>query len=326
MGSDQQWLYVDLAATQTIGSVKVTWEAAFATSYLIQTSNDASSWTTIKTITGNTTLVNDHTGLTASGRYVRIFGNTRVNSSWGYSIFELEVYNATPPVVNNLALNKPATASSVESSLHAAGNAVDGSIGNRWASAMGADPQWIYVDLGSSQTINRVKISWEAAYATNYQIQTSNNASTWTTIKTITSNTGGVNDHTGLTASGRYVRMYGTSRINSAWGYSIFEMEVYNGSATRIPSSLEETESVEADGIKIVAFPNPASDKITLSLSGKNVIGSKVELINAWGKPIVTEQVSSYEQVMDLSDVASGLYIISVFNQHSRSIIKTQKK
>src|SRR5688500_1645047 len=52
----------------------------------------------------------------------------------------------------NLAQNRPATASSSESSVFPAASAVDGNTGTRWASAA-SDPQWIYVDLGSTQSI-----------------------------------------------------------------------------------------------------------------------------------------------------------------------------
>ena len=50
--------------------------------------------------------------------------------------------------------------------------AVDGNTGTRWSSAAG-DPQWLQVDLGASQSICGVTLSWEAAYATAFQIQIS---------------------------------------------------------------------------------------------------------------------------------------------------------
>jgi hypothetical protein len=39
-----------------------------------------------------------------------------------------------------------------------AGNATDGNTGTRWSSAF-SDPQWLQVDLGSSQTVCRVLIN-----------------------------------------------------------------------------------------------------------------------------------------------------------------------
>lgn len=124
----------------------------------------------------------------------------------------------------NLALNKPAVSSSEENIETSASNAFDGDPLTRWSSAF-ADPQWIHVDLGSVREIGRVVLVWEAAYATAYQIQVSDDASSWTTIHTETSGNGGT-DEIQLSGTGRYVRMYGTARA-TPYGYSLFEFEVY---------------------------------------------------------------------------------------------------
>src|SRR5258706_4998511 len=127
----------------------------------------------------------------------------------------------------NLALNKPAICSPTPQ--FPCAEAFDGSLTTRWASAQGVDPQWIYVDLGASYNISHVKLTWETAYGKSYQIQTSPDAATWTNIYTTTTGDGGVDDLTGLTGSGRYVRMNGTVR-GRGWGYSLWEFEVYTGS------------------------------------------------------------------------------------------------
>lgn len=139
----------------------------------------------------------------------------------------------------NLALNKPVVVSSTESSSHVAAMAVDGNPATRWSSNY-SDPQWIYVDLGSTQNIARVKITWETAHARDYEIQVSTDASNWTTIRTVVNNSTLVNDLTGLSGSGRYVRMYGTAR-GTMWGYSIFEMEVYGGTGSPVTAPPHQT-------------------------------------------------------------------------------------
>nr|MDT0657733.1 ThuA domain-containing protein [Micromonospora sp. DSM 115978] len=134
-------------------------------------------------------------------------------------------FTGAPPTSTNLALNKPAVASSVESAAFPASAAVDGSTTTRWSSAF-ADPQWIQVDLGQSYALDRVRLVWETAYGSAYQIQTSANGSTWTTVRSVTGGDGGEDDHVGLGATGRYVRVHGTAR-GTAWGYSLFTFEVY---------------------------------------------------------------------------------------------------
>ncbi|KAB8145971.1 beta-glucosidase [Chloroflexia bacterium SDU3-3] len=130
----------------------------------------------------------------------------------------------------NLALGRTASASTVEdTSTYAASAAVDGNATTRWSSAF-SDPQWLQVDLGSTQSLCRVRLVWEAAYATAYQVQVSNDASSWTTIANVTGNVGGTND-LAISGSGRYLRVYGTARA-TAYGYSLYELEAYGtGSA-----------------------------------------------------------------------------------------------
>ena len=136
----------------------------------------------------------------------------------------------------NVALNKPATASSNENAGSTPNLAVDGNVtSTRWSSAA-ADPQWIQMDLGSMQNICRVKLTWETAYGKSYQIQTSNDAVNWSAIYSTTTGDGGVDDLTGLTGSGRYIRMIGTVR-GTAYGYSLWEFEVYTVSGPTATSA-----------------------------------------------------------------------------------------
>src|SRR5439155_1350654 len=106
-----------------------------------------------------------------------------------------------------LSQGRPATASSTENAGTPATAAVDGNTGTRWSSAF-SDPQWIRVDLGSAQTVCQVVLTWEAAYATAFQIQVSADGSAWTSIYSTTTGTGGTQTLT-VTGTGRYVRVYG---------------------------------------------------------------------------------------------------------------------
>lgn len=124
----------------------------------------------------------------------------------------------------NIAQAKPATASSQENVAFPAANAVDGNATTRWSSAF-ADPQWLQVDLGSTQSICKVVLQWEPAYARAFQIQTSPDGATWTSIYSTTTGTGGTQT-LNLTGSGRYIRMYGTARATQ-YGYSLFEFQVF---------------------------------------------------------------------------------------------------
>src|SRR5689334_20120170 len=149
--SDNQWIYVDLGSQYNITSVNITWETAYGKNYTIDVSGDASTWTTIKTITGNTSTSNSNS-VSGTGRYVRMHGSLR-GTTFGYSIWEMVVFGTAVTQGSgsgtNLALNRPGTASSVQSgSSFSAGLAFDGNSTTRWSSSS-TDNEWIYVDLGS---------------------------------------------------------------------------------------------------------------------------------------------------------------------------------
>ncbi len=226
--SDPQWLQVDLGASASITQVVLQWETAYGTAFQIQTSPDGTNWTSIystTTGTGGTQTLN----VTGTGRYVRMYGTARA-TQYGYSLWEFQVYGTASSGgggacgTTNAALNQPATASSTENAGTPASAAVDGNTGTRWSSAF-ADPQWLQVNLGSSQTFCQVTLNWEAAYATAFQIQTSPDGTNWTSIYSTTTGTGGIQT-LAVTGTGRYVRMYGTARA-TPYGYSLWEFGVY---------------------------------------------------------------------------------------------------
>lgn len=130
-----------------------------------------------------------------------------------------------PPVVNaNLALNKTASASRQESGYDAS-RAFDGSASSRWW-ARSTSTQWLRVDLGTTTSVSKVTINWHSYYAREYSVQVSTNGSTWTTVKLVSSASGGTVTQTFTARDARYVRINCT-RAASYNGYSINELEVY---------------------------------------------------------------------------------------------------
>ncbi|MHA6758528.1 discoidin domain-containing protein [Streptacidiphilus sp. PAMC 29251] len=133
-----------------------------------------------------------------------------------------------------LSQGKPATASSTQAVGTPASAAVDGDTTTRWSSAF-SDPQWLQVDLGASASISQVVLTWEAAYGTAFQIQTSPDGTAWTSIYSTTTGAGGTQT-LNVTGTGRYVRMYGTARA-TPYGYSLYEFQVYGTGGTGGPTT-----------------------------------------------------------------------------------------
>jgi hypothetical protein len=247
---------VDLGQPFQIRSVVLRWESAYATRYEIRTSNDGATWSTVYVNSaghGGTETI----ALNNPARYVMMFGRQRA-TPWGFSLWEFEIYGDTPPSPGtNIALGKPTTASSVESSAYSPSNAVDGQKSTRWSSAF-ADPQWITVDLGGTFDISRVVLNWEAAYASGYALQISNDGVTWNTFRTVSKSSNGVDD-LGVSAVGRYVRMFAFTR-GTPWGVSLWEFEVY-GTAVSFGPNLARTGTATASSVENANFtPDKAID------------------------------------------------------------------
>ena len=148
--------------------------------------------------------------------------------------------------LENLALHKNATASSVYPGSNKTPDlAVDGdnskSADNRWSSKRatgngsnedsgqhGTKEQYLTVDLGDVYKVDKVFISWEGAYATNYTIQGSLDGENFFDIKVVDDGKGGEETHDDLgNKETRYIRILCRQAKTANYGYSIYELEVY---------------------------------------------------------------------------------------------------
>ncbi|WP_448902747.1 discoidin domain-containing protein [Eubacterium sp.] len=126
----------------------------------------------------------------------------------------------------NVAKGKNATVSGYESDETLGKNAFDGDEGTRWSSNF-ADDAWIMVDLAKKYNINKVVLNWEAAYGESYNILVSTDGTNWTTVKKLKNQGGGIDTITFDAVEAKYVKIQGVKRA-LPYGYSLWEMEVYN--------------------------------------------------------------------------------------------------
>ena len=140
----------------------------------------------------------------------------------------------------NLALNKTATAGVNADKAYQSNN---GNKGDRWASngaqhyaAVGnAAQDWWCVDLGGFYEIDSIKIWFERANPSDYDLLISNNGAEWTVIGTYDSESkygdqaADVNLYTfDSDKIGRYVKIFARQGYSSlAYGFSMYEFEVY---------------------------------------------------------------------------------------------------
>lgn len=179
----------------------------------------------------------------------------------------------------NIALSKPVTVSSVEDTGYPGSNAVDGNTSTRWSSSFN-DNQWIQIDLQQTYTIQGVSLNWEAASGKDYRIDISNDGTTWTTVKTMTSMPAGarIDPISGLSGAGRYIRMYGLTRT-TPYGFSLYEFEVngtLNGTSYTINASAGAGGTITPSGAVTVSSGNNQTFTIAPT-SGNKIADIKVD-------------------------------------------------
>ncbi len=117
-----------------------------------------------------------------------------------------------------------ATASSQENSDLGPLRAIDGNFMTRWSSSFN-DGQWLTIDMGETRQLQGIKIYWETAYASAYQILLSQDANQWTTVFSTSSGDGAVDDISFTPTYARYIKIFCTTRATE-WGNSIWEVQI----------------------------------------------------------------------------------------------------
>ena len=138
-----------------------------------------------------------------------------------------------------------------------------------WMSA-GSGEEWVYVDLGTTSTFDRVVLNWIRRPA-EAAIQVSDDASQWKTVVALNSSAG-MNEDVSLpqTVRGRYVRVLMTRPEHPGDRYILSELQVYG-----------------KGGVVPVAHPaaTPQSDGL-LRLAGGNWRLQRASLVPATGEQI----------------------------------------
>ncbi len=127
----------------------------------------------------------------------------------------------------NVAKGKRAFACHSESASLTPDKALDGDSKTRFAAGASCQHDAYYVvDLEDNYDVSGVKITWDAAHPSSYAIEISDDGQNFTTVASEDSVEAGEHS-TALNASGRFIRIREIKRALAAYGFSIYELEVY---------------------------------------------------------------------------------------------------
>lgn len=321
--SDPQWISVDLGATYTINEVKLNWEVAAGKDYKIQVSSDASTWTDIKTVTGNTTAgVKDYTGLSGSGRYVRMYGTARA-TTYGYSLYEMEVYGT---LVTWTKIDD-ANASVVYSAGWGTytGN---GGYQNTEHYTFGSGNSATLTFTGTKARFygfKRNDLSFADIYVDGTKVASVDCYNSTMLVNQMLYETAAltIGQHTIA------VKCTSTKNASSSSTQLIVDAFEYTASAsasvaTNIANGKNSVASGERSGLSVDVFPNPVTDKSVLKINASEVSDVNIQLMDISGRIVFdhTSHISGENSLpMNLGGLGKGVYILHV-RQGNHSVTK----
>ncbi len=195
-------------------------------------------------------------------------------------------------ISNNIALNKPATASEYQDSTASPDKAVDGKYPTRWgAITAGSDIESLSIDLLNEYYIDSVILTWGViGYPEKLQFSIKDTSNNWVIANTYNENYGGRNVYKNIAdepASGIQVT---TLLRHQGWKpYSLYEFEVYGKPHIQDTSVVNNAvNKINSTSLFNEIYPNPFEDKVYIDfvLAKKQEI--KLEVFDITGKLVRT--------------------------------------
>jgi hexosaminidase len=215
------------------------------------------------------------------------------------------------PDTMDIALYKPVTVSSLDP--HKPGflepsteiyHANDGDMITRWKSA-DSGPQWMQINLLATYQVNKIKLTWEDGFGSNYKLDVSTDNVNWTNVHSTASGNGGVDNITFTSRPVRYIKLYGTP----SGGYSLWECEVYGPG---IISTIENAELPSNDQVMIFTDIN---EMLSVRFNMDNERDASVRLYTLLGQMVFSTQfknIKTETKTIEHNHLSPGIYLCEV--------------
>lgn len=165
---------------------------------------------------------------------------------------------------------------------------------------------------GSMQSNSEVMLHWQTTNeinSTHFEIEVSSNGNSFVKLGTVAAkNTNGINnyqfaDNSNWTSDIRYYRLK-LSDNDGRFKYS---------SVIRLSNKQQSDISI---------YPNPVKDVFTLQVSGNKLLHTRAQLVDISGKLIKSITINNLFQIIDISLLAKGMYLLKFEDGSVNKIIK----
>lgn len=230
-----------------------------------------------------------------TGKIIKIETDRDVTAKIQGQTFNLQAY--TPAATDNLLKVGITKVTSSADNGNVAMNTIDGNSATRWAAE---GDHWIKYYLDTITAVKSIKIAWYNGdqRKASFDIQTSLDGSTWTTVFSGTSSgtTSGFESYNITPATARYVRIVGHGNNLNNWN-SITELEILK---TNLPPVVSITSPANN-----ATFTAPANVLVTATANDADGSVSNVKFYNG-ATFLKTESTAPY--TCNMSNLPAGTY------------------
>ncbi|TRX54779.1 T9SS type A sorting domain-containing protein [Fulvivirga sp. M361] len=290
-----------------------------------QTVNYSSNNTSVATVSSNGLV----TAQSAGSATVTV-----TTTDGGFTDISSITVTTTTPDATNVALNKPVSPSS-EQSTHPGSNVVDGDVDSRWSAS--GFPQSLVVDLGADHIISSAALICYNDRAYQYSIESAtSSAGPYTQIVDRSNNTTNGSNNSPISdtfadVNARYVRITvtGASGYSGPW-ISLDELRIFGYVSTSPPdvtiTALEPplSHTEELASLKTVYFyPNPANGSVSIRNADNY---QSVLVFDQTGRSVMDQPLNDSAYEVELSALVPGVYIFKLVGKDKTLIERIIKQ
>jgi len=305
----EEWITVDLGKEYYVAKVALSfwhWNN-MGTNLSIQTSTNGTAFTEVKNYSGNVKQnTTAYLSTAVKARYVKIVMNN-CNTEWGYSIKELEVFES-----ENVAFGKTVISSSDHSAPYVGQKVTDGDlIGDpgRWNSAANNGEEWVQIDLGKVYNVTQIIAEFWSGnnMGQSFTLLVSKDGSSFSPVTYTFDGAVSYTATLDTSVEARYVKAV-CNQCNTAWGYSIREIEVYSpdvlqGSNVALNKNVYVSENFKGEHEEVDIEPYYATDG-SLTTRWSSEIHHDLPI----GAPVESWMMIDLEEQYELSEVVIRWY------------------
>ena len=215
------WIQYNFDGTQSINKVRIKFYQGHTRTYPLKLTVDGQVVFNDNTSTTSGSWIKGFNAVNSNHLKIEMTGNNSDGNGW-LSIYEVDIFGVSGAILTISS----ATAGASETG-NSPGDSFDGNTSTRWANNGNLANAWIDYDLGSSQTVNRVRLYTYKGDTRTYPIKIEvDNTQVWSGNTTTSPDFWF--DQTFAPTSGRHVKVSMTDKNSGGhYWFSIHEAEIY---------------------------------------------------------------------------------------------------